>query len=91
MRTSYITRYSPARESEHGDTWRNRAACADEDPELFHTSPSDRAGRGDKRVAQAKAVCAGCSVRAECLDWANSNHIREGIWGGLTSEERGYR
>jgi WhiB family redox-sensing transcriptional regulator len=80
--------HTPTRETIHADTWRDRAACLGADPELFHSSPSDRAGGGTRREARAKAVCARCPVRAECLDWATSRDIREGIWGGLTPEER---
>jgi WhiB family redox-sensing transcriptional regulator len=80
--------HTPTRETIHGDTWRDRAACATENPEWFYPSPSDRAGRGAKREAKAKAVCARCPVRAECLNWATTRGIRDGIWGGLNPEER---
>ena len=39
------------------------------------------------QVATAKAVCAGCPVRAECLNEALAR-IPDGIAGGLTPEER---
>ena len=38
-------------------------------------------------MAEAKAVCAGCPVRAECLDEALAR-IPDGIAGGLTPAER---
>lgn len=37
----------------------------------------------------AKAVCAGCMVRAECLEFALTEEIRHGIWGGTSERERG--
>ena len=37
---------------------------------------------------QAKAVCAGCSVRAECLDYAIETTARFGIWGGCSERDR---
>ncbi|MBA3905623.1 MAG: WhiB family transcriptional regulator [Pseudonocardiales bacterium] len=66
--------------------WRTRAACRSADPELFF--PTAEAGPVyDAQVAVAKAVCAGCPVRVECLDEALLR-IPEGIAGGLTPEER---
>lgn len=40
------------------------------------------------REQQAKAVCASCTVRAQCLDQALERGERYGIWGGLTDLER---
>jgi WhiB family redox-sensing transcriptional regulator len=39
-------------------------------------------------TAPAKAICAMCPVRAECLDYALTNGERFGIWGGLSERER---
>lgn len=61
--------------------WIDRAACAGVDPELFFPD------RGES-TAPAKAVCAGCPVRAECLDHALVNVERFGIWGGTSERER---
>jgi hypothetical protein len=36
----------------------------------------------------ARQVCAQCPVRQPCLDYAFSNRITHGIWGGLTERER---
>ena len=36
----------------------------------------------------ARQVCAACPVRQPCLDYAISNRITHGIWGGLTERER---
>jgi WhiB family redox-sensing transcriptional regulator len=61
--------------------WLARAACRGMDPELFFPD------RGES-TEQAKAVCAACPVRAECLDHALTNVERFGIWGGLSERER---
>ena len=46
-------------------------------------------GRGDPAaVARARAVCAACAVRAECLDHALRARIQHGIWGGKSERER---
>ncbi len=39
-------------------------------------------------VARAKAVCAGCPVRAECLEFALANDERWGVWGGTSERQR---
>ena len=57
--------------------WRTRAACRDEDPEIFFPDPSDTDTR-----AQAEAICAKCPVRTEC----GLNADRFGIWGGTYYE-----
>ena len=37
----------------------------------------------------ASALCAGCSVKAQCLDYANSYPIEpDGVFGGLSAQER---
>ena len=44
-------------------------------------------GRGET-AGPARQVCAGCPVRQPCLDYAITNRITYGIWGGLTERER---
>jgi WhiB family redox-sensing transcriptional regulator len=65
--------------------WRESAACARVDPELFHPER----GQGERiAYARAKAVCANCPVQRECLDDALEQDDRYGIWGGLLPHER---
>jgi WhiB family redox-sensing transcriptional regulator len=65
--------------------WVDHGACVGTDPELFFP---DR-GNQIEKVAQAKAICAGCTVRTECLSYALSmGRSLLGIWGGLTDHER---
>lgn len=66
--------------------WMRRAACADTDPELFF--PVSNEGPGATQRAEAKRVCAGCPVRAECLEYALESKQRSGVWGGLDERER---
>ena len=67
--------------------WRERAACrAGVDPDLFFPAAESGAAR-DAQVRAAKAVCARCLVRSECLDEALVR-IPYGIAGGLTERER---
>jgi hypothetical protein len=44
-------------------------------------------GRGET-ARPARQVCAQCPVRQRCLEFAVSNRIVYGIWGGLTGPER---
>jgi len=61
--------------------WQERALCAQTDPEAFFPEKG-----GSTR--EAKRICAGCDVRAECLDYALAHDERFGIWGGLSERER---
>lgn len=62
--------------------WWDDAACRGSDPDLFWPS---RGGPEDVR-AEAKAVCATCTVQPTCLE----EHLWEkgGIWGGTGPRER---
>lgn len=61
--------------------WHREAACRDADPDLFFV------GRGES-AAEAKAICAGCPVRPECLEDAIAHDYRFGIFGGMNRNER---
>jgi WhiB family redox-sensing transcriptional regulator len=61
--------------------WQERALCAQTDPEAFFPEKG-----GSTR--EAKRICAGCDVRAECLEYALAFDERFGIWGGLSERER---
>lgn len=62
-------------------SWQERSLCAQTDPEAFFPEKG-----GSTR--EAKKVCVGCEVRAECLEYALANDERFGIWGGLSERER---
>ncbi len=64
--------------------WRTRAACRDEDPELFF--PIGTTGPALRQIDEAKAVCRTCSVVDECLTWALSSGQDAGVWGGLSED-----
>ena len=70
-----------AADSADDQTWRLEALCAETDPEAFFPEKG-----GSTR--EAKRVCVGCDVRAECLEFALANDERFGIWGGLSERER---
>jgi len=66
--------------------WRSVAACQCADPDLFF--PVSAFGKSLQQVTQAKAICADCPVRAECLAFALRTKQVHGVWGGMTEEER---
>ncbi|MDP9391970.1 MAG: WhiB family transcriptional regulator [Actinomycetota bacterium] len=67
--------------SDDDNAWRLQALCAETDPEAFFP---DKGGS----TREAKRVCTGCDVRAECLEFALTSDERFGIWGGLSERER---
>ena len=66
--------------------WRDRAACLDEDPELFF--PIGNTGPAILQIEEAKAVCRRCTVTGACLSWALETGQDAGVWGGMSEEER---
>ena len=74
------------------------ALCAQSDPEHWfpvHETPEASRLLPDVETEQAnlsakraKAICALCTVRLECLAEAMEHKIDHGIWGGLSVKER---
>jgi WhiB family transcriptional regulator, redox-sensing transcriptional regulator len=71
------------------DAWQLKAACRGPQAALFFP-PSHFERKDDKedRERQAKAICATCSVRRPCLEYAVRIREPHGIWGGLNEAER---
>ena len=71
--------FAPKSETEE---WKAEGACRDHDPDLFFPD------RGED-TDTAKRICAGCTVRRECLTYAlTAPRERNGIWGGTSGRER---
>lgn len=70
-----------------GMEWVRRAVCRSVDPELFFPAAEPGTPAYAEQVDRAKAVCAGCPVRAECLAFAMA-HLPYGVAGGMSAEER---
>jgi WhiB family redox-sensing transcriptional regulator len=66
--------------------WRHHSACRDADPELFFLIGTS--GPALLQVEQAKAVCRRRDVSDECLRWAVDAGVDDGVWGGMSEEER---
>lgn len=72
--------------------WRERAACADGDPQtaamFFCDGYTWDNTHNRSRAADAKAICARCPVQAECRAWALATGLPYAIAAGLTDTER---
>jgi WhiB family redox-sensing transcriptional regulator len=66
--------------------WRSVAECRFADPELFF--PVSSSALCLEQEAKAKAVCARCQVRPECLAFALRTRQVHGVWGGMSEQER---
>lgn len=63
-------------------TWQREGNCVGvEDPNIFFPE------RGFS-TKEAKAYCADCPVKQQCLDYALMNGEKFGIWGGHSERER---
>lgn len=60
--------------------WMDDAECAHTDPELWFPE------RGGPAQAAIR-ICNNCPVRVQCLDYAMSEHLPFGIWGGATQRQ----
>jgi len=76
-----VTPHMPAMLTPEDDLWQEKALCAQTDPEAFFPEKG-----GSTR--EAKKICTGCEVKAQCLEYALANDERFGIWGGLSERER---
>ena len=61
--------------------WRERAALSGKGIRYFFPETPDDLDR-------ARAICGGCRVRAECLEYAGRSPSLQGAWGALTERER---
>jgi WhiB family redox-sensing transcriptional regulator len=71
------------------DHWREDAACLNVATEVFF--PSARGIASEDRWEPAKAICANCTVRKECLKLVinlEEHDDRWGVFGGLSPMER---
>ena len=61
--------------------WMVDAACREHPEVNFHPDGFDG-------FLKAKAICAGCLVRPECLSYAIEHGEGYGVWGGTNERER---
>lgn len=70
--------------------WQTNAACAEHPTSVFYpTGPSGEDLSNDlDATADARRICARCPAQIACLDYAVTNHIGYGVWGGRTPASR---
>src|SRR6266704_696984 len=78
--THYATEWAPSITNDPPE-WTLAAACQYVDAEIFFPEKG-----GSTR--EAKQVCAGCPVTAECLAFALEHQERFGSYGGYTTHRR---
>lgn len=70
-------------------TWRADAACEGASAVHFYPPSSiESREQRQKRETAARSLCAACSVRDACLEYALYVQEPYGIWGGLSEMER---
>ncbi len=62
--------------------WWMDAAC------LAYTGVANFFPARNESAQEAKAICATCTVRVDCLEYAMSWEYLHGVWGGLAEGER---
>jgi WhiB family redox-sensing transcriptional regulator len=74
--------------------WESQGACRDTDISIWFGSDVSvepgvrRPYRSRQQTLQAKAICAGCPVLAECREWALRTRFPFGVVAALTERER---
>lgn len=61
--------------------WMDRGECIGLSADFFHP-------RRGQPTEPAKAICAGCPVQKDCLEYALVNFLKVGVWGGTSERER---
>lgn len=64
------------------EEWRKDARCREIGPEMFFAEY-----KGDS-MSHAKWACRDCLVRQECGEFAITQHMEFGVWGGMSPQER---
>ena len=82
----YVPDYAAiaAMQSKTGNLWMQRAACKGKTDLMFPKEHKDIT-----YIAEARALCRGCSVKTPCLAYALQYPTADihGVWAGLTSRQ----
>ena len=60
--------------------WQDDAKCLEVGPDVYFVPQTYK--------KRAQALCAGCPVQAECLEFALKTDSRCGVWGGTSEHQR---
>lgn len=66
--------------------WQDDAACRLHNPEMWF--PHGSTSRKVDVYAEARAICLGCPVLADCLRYVLTTREDDGMWAALTPEQR---
>jgi WhiB family redox-sensing transcriptional regulator len=66
----------------------DKAACNGQDTGIFFDHEDTRGEKRANFLAAARSICATCTIRTSCLDYAVDTVQQFGVWGGLTAAER---
>jgi WhiB family redox-sensing transcriptional regulator len=66
--------------------WRDLASCRDSDASLFF--PIGTTGPAVDQIEAAIAICSGCAVQEDCLQYALETNQESGVWGGYAEDDR---
>lgn len=66
-------------------TWRDRAPCLKEDPELFF--PVGNIGPAPLQIEKVRLVCQPSEVAQTCLSWAAESRQQDGVRGEWASDD----
>ncbi|MGV9654598.1 WhiB family transcriptional regulator [Streptomyces sp. NPDC003328] len=69
-------------------SWQSLAACRGLDSAVFYSPPGERGRAKLHRDRQAQEICATCSVRFQCANFALRYGERHGVWGGMSENDR---
>lgn len=71
------------------DSWQVKAACRGPQATIFFPPAHfEKKDEKDARERAAKSICATCTVRRPCLQYALGIREPHGVWGGLNEAER---
>lgn len=71
--------------------WRDKASCKGMETNTFFPTKEKSGNKGlpvNVALSKARLICAGCTVRQECLDFALQNGLQFGLYGGVPPRDR---
>lgn len=68
--------------------WQELAACNGLDPNIFVPSCEGRGGKTRSTYKEARKHCQSCLVIEQCLNFALTENMEFGMYGGMTPRER---
>ncbi len=71
-------------EREEDESWKADGACSGL-PTIWWYQNVKEPNEPERR---ARKICEGCPVRRECLEYALRNREKDGVWGGLNTDDR---